>query len=117
MAENTIKTRIQLKNDTEDNWDRAVNFIPKRGELIIYNAETGQNIDEARRFPRFKVGDGTTTVPNLPFMTGIGDLTYTYLEHPIAQKVQHTLTFGAHQAFTYDGSQDVTVPVYGGTAI
>jgi len=29
MAENTIKSRIQLKNDTEAHWDLAVNFIPK----------------------------------------------------------------------------------------
>ena len=36
MAENTIKTRIQLKNDTEENWNKAVNFVPKQGELIIY---------------------------------------------------------------------------------
>ena len=67
MAE-AIKTRIQLKNDTEENWNKAKNFIPKRGELIIYNAETG-NVDEARRFPRFKIGDGETTIVNLPFTT------------------------------------------------
>ena len=103
MADNTIKTRIQLKNDTEENWNKAVNFVPKNGELIIYNAESGQNIDEARRFPRFKVGDGVTTVPNLPFS--------------LAPRLTHTLTFGAHQAYTFDGSQDVTVPVYQGTAI
>ena len=29
MAENTIKSRIQLKNDTEANWDKATNFVPK----------------------------------------------------------------------------------------
>jgi len=27
----------------------------------------------------------------------------------------HTLTFGAHQEFVYDGSKDVTVPEYDGT--
>ena len=27
----------------------------------------------------------------------------------------HTLTFGAHQQFVYDGSEDVTVPEYDGT--
>lgn len=41
MADNTIKTRIQLKNDTEENWNKAVNFVPKNGELIIYIAESG----------------------------------------------------------------------------
>lgn len=75
MADKTINTRIQLKNDTEENWRKAgpkgdnPGFIPRKGELIIYNAETGANVDEARRFPRFKVGDGVTTVVNLPFTT------------------------------------------------
>lgn len=64
MAENTIKTRIQLKNDTEAHWDLAVNFIPRLGEIIIYNT------DNTHPFFRFKVGDGTTTVANLPFASG-----------------------------------------------
>ena len=34
-----------------------------------------------------------------------------------ANKVNHTLTFGANQNFIYDGSSDVTVPVYMGTII
>ena len=32
-------TRIQLKHDTETNWNKAVNFIPKAGEMIIYDAD------------------------------------------------------------------------------
>ncbi len=60
--EKVIKTRIQLKNDTETNWDRAVNFVPKQGEIIIYSA------DESHPFSRLKVGDGNTTVTALPFI-------------------------------------------------
>lgn len=62
MSQNTIKTRIQLKNDTEANWTKAINFCPLKGELIIYSA------DEAHPFPRLKVGDGTTLVSDLPFI-------------------------------------------------
>lgn len=61
MAE-TIKTRIQLKNDTEENWNKAINFTPKKGEVIIYSA------DDTHPFSRLKVGDGETTVINLPFI-------------------------------------------------
>lgn len=32
-----------------------------------------------------------------------------------AEKVAHTLTFGANQQFVYDGSEDVVVPVYTGS--
>lgn len=58
----TILTRIQLKNDTEENWNKAVNFIPLDGEVIIYDT------DENNARPRIKVGDGTTLVSNLPFV-------------------------------------------------
>ena len=57
-----IKTRIQLKNDTEANWRKA-NFSPLKGELIIYST------DEAHPFCRLKVGDGETDINSLPFVT------------------------------------------------
>lgn len=57
-----IKTRIQLKNDTEENWNKATSFIPLKGELIIYLT------DEAHPFSRLKVGDGVTPVTELPFV-------------------------------------------------
>lgn len=61
-GEKVIKTRIQLKNDTETNWNKAINFIPKQGEIIIYSA------DDSHPFSRLKVGDGNTTVTTLPFI-------------------------------------------------
>ena len=62
MAVNTIKTRIQLKNDTEENWNKAINFVPLKGEVIIYSA------DDAHPFCRLKVGNGITVVSDLPFV-------------------------------------------------
>jgi hypothetical protein len=57
-----------LKNDTEANWNKAgpkdgsLGFVPLRGELIIYSA------DSTHAFSRLKVGDGTTNVVALPFI-------------------------------------------------
>jgi len=62
MATTAIKTRIQLKNDTEAHWLLATNFVPLQGEVIIYSA------DDTHPFSRLKVGNGTTTVSNLPFI-------------------------------------------------
>lgn len=59
----SIFTRIQLKNDTEENWNKAVNFVPLDGEVIIYDT------DENHEKPRIKIGDGVTVVNDLPFMT------------------------------------------------
>ena len=53
-------TRIQLKHDTETNWNKAVNFIPKAGEMIIYDADDTNPV-------RIKIGDGITVVNSLPF--------------------------------------------------
>ena len=67
-ANNTIKTRVQLKSDTEANWNRlgpkdgSPGFIPLRGELIIYSADSGH------AYSRLKVGDGSTNIINLPFI-------------------------------------------------
>lgn len=57
MANKEIKTRIQNKNDTSENWAKAVNFVPLKGEIIIYN-DTLQ----------FKIGDGTTLLSQLEFV-------------------------------------------------
>ena len=66
MAKETIKARIQLKNDTEENWNKAINFVPLQGEIIIYSA------DNSHPFSRIKVGDGITTVIKLPFVNADG---------------------------------------------
>ena len=58
MSEKTITTRVLQKTDTKANWDKAVNFIPKKGELIIYSD-----------LRRIKVGDGITKIGALQFLT------------------------------------------------
>lgn len=62
MAEKIFQTRIQLKHDTETNWDKAINFKPKDGEVVIYD------VDDTHTLPRLKIGDNVTTVKNLPFV-------------------------------------------------
>lgn len=62
MSEKTFSNvRIIHKHDTEENWLKAINFIPKQGELIIYDT------DDIHTQPRFKIGDGETLVSDLPF--------------------------------------------------
>ena len=63
MAEKTIKTRIQSKHETEANWNKATNFVPLKGEIIIYDPDTTYD------YPRIKVGDGKTNVISLKFVT------------------------------------------------
>lgn len=62
-VEKNINSRIINKHDTEANWNKATNFIPKQGELIIYD------IDDNYNYERFKIGNGKTIVSSLPFVT------------------------------------------------
>ena len=57
MAEKNLTTRIKHKIDTSANWAKAVNFIPLKGEIIIYSD-----------LRKIKVGDGTTKVNSLQFL-------------------------------------------------
>lgn len=61
MSEQIFNTRIQQKHDVEANWVKAVNFIPKQGEIIVYD------VDANYSYERFKIGDGIKKVNELPF--------------------------------------------------
>lgn len=69
MAEKTIDTRIVYKHAVEADWRKAVNFIPKNAELIIYDADATHN------YKRIKIGDGVTKVNSLKFVdSAVNDL-------------------------------------------
>lgn len=63
MAEKSLQARIQNKCDTTANWEKATNFVPKKGEIIVYSDGGGTGV------PKMKVGDGTTVVGSLKFIT------------------------------------------------
>lgn len=62
-----MKKQLILKHDIAANWAKAVNFIPKSNELILYDGvmEDGIYIE----FPQLKCGDGKTKLNDLPFIT------------------------------------------------
>lgn len=61
MSENIFQSRIIHKHDVEANWLKAVNFIPKKGEIIVYD------VDGTYTYERIKIGDGVAAVSALPF--------------------------------------------------
>ena len=65
MAEKNLNARIVHKHDTEENWLKATNFIPRQGEIIVYD------IDDNYNYERFKIGDGQTLVSELLFVNDI----------------------------------------------
>lgn len=61
MSDKILKTRIKQKIDTKANWDKAVNFVPLKGEYIYYSD-----------LHKVKVGDGVTKIGSLPFLADSG---------------------------------------------
>ena len=47
--------KIIVKQDTTINWEKAKNFIPKEGEILLYDDN------------KIKIGDGKTKINDLPF--------------------------------------------------
>lgn len=61
MANKTLNTRIVLTHDVEANWTEST-FVPSRGEVVIYDP------DLTCAYARFKIGDGQSTITELPFV-------------------------------------------------
>lgn len=61
-TEKNVNTRIVFKHDIEANWKLAINFVPKAGELILYDP------DDTYDYTRIKIGDGSTKVNALSFL-------------------------------------------------
>ncbi len=107
MATKVIKTRTIVKNGLESDWNKLPGFVPLANEPIFYKP------DADHAYVRIKMGDGETPLKDLPFLplNGIPGFDPGNI---VAKKVEHKLTFGAGQVYQYDGSADVTVPVYTG---
>lgn len=97
MAEKIFNTRMQQKIDTTENWGKAVNFVPKKGEIIVYSDGGGIGV------PKIKIGDGTTKVGSLKFIESDGKL-------PTGRKISLG-TAVSSTATEFDGSKDITIPV------
>ena len=102
-TEKKITSRIQQKHDVAANWAKATNFIPKKGEIIIYDAEYNASGEETQAV-RFKIGDGSKTVNNLPFAV----IDYSSDIETLEQKVANNSTaIGALQENTVPKTRKV----------
>lgn len=72
-----INSRIQLKRDTTENWNKAIGFIPLPGEVIVYEdyetktytiEEYGETVTKTVKIPNIKIGTGNAYVQDLAFV-------------------------------------------------
>lgn len=55
------KSNAIVKVDTEENWAKAINYIPDSFTIIVYTYEN--------KSPKVKIGDGIHKVNDLPFLS------------------------------------------------
>jgi len=55
-----IKSNAVVKVDSEENWNKAVNYIPDTFTILVYTYEDNS--------PKVKIGDGVHKVKELPFL-------------------------------------------------
>jgi hypothetical protein len=56
-----MKARVSQLCKTEAEWARLPDFVPLQGEVIVFSQ------DKQYKYPRLKIGDGSTPLRNLPF--------------------------------------------------
>ena len=100
MKERNFLSRVINKHDIEKNWNKATNFIPKKGEIIVYDP------DENYAHSRFKIGDDVTVVTDLPF--GVISSWNDLEDKPFGEVV------GVSDTITWDGVQGEDDIVNGG---
>lgn len=84
MAEKTLKTRIQLKYDSWENWSKTDvagkggNLVLKRGEMAVTAISSGKSDFTTPPTIMFKVGDGTSKFSELPWASGLAADVYSW---------------------------------------
>lgn len=73
MKDSNMRARISQLHKTEGQWSLMPNFIPLQGEFIIFDP------DKDHKYARLKIGDGITTLRNLPFF--IESATDAFITH------------------------------------
>ena len=102
MADITLNTRIQLRNDTEANWLLVADTaIPLVGEVCITN--------DGEHKGQFKIGDGTTTWGDLPYANSGADIQVDASQVMFSQDLVFTEQFGKY----VPSGGKVTVPANG----
>ena len=102
MADITLNTRIQLRNDTEANWLLVADTaIPLVGEVCITN--------DGEHKGQFKIGDGVTTWGALPYANSGADIQVDASQVMFSQDLVFTEQFGKY----IPSGGKVTVPANG----
>lgn len=105
MNEIRLDVRLLQKHNTFAYWSANSDFIPLEGEIIVYTDHKTTTDSEGHiiNVPDFKVGDGATTVGNLPFLVGTNEEIEAQLKTIADNLAAHIADTTVHLA---DGERD-----------
>lgn len=108
LKDSRLQANVTTK--TSDEWYANSDYIPQIGEIVIFSDHHTKSTPQGGYIyvPDLKVGDGTTNIIDLPFL-GSDNLVEVA---KVAQRTEHTLTIGT---YSFNGSADVSIPVYTGS--
>ena len=120
MAEKILNTRIQLKYDTWDNWqktdvaNKGGNLVLKQGEMAVTAIASGKSDFTTPPTIMFKVGDGEHKFSELPWASGLAADVYPWAKSPTAPVIGNgkiTIKQGTAEkgSFTVNQSGDTTI--------
>lgn len=98
MTQKIFNVRFQLRNNTEAEWQNKIGFIPLQGEPCV--TTDGDNKG------RIKIGDGTTTWGELPYVTSPATGAYV-----TAAELQTALEKYASIEDLQSGKINIAIPV------
>ena len=120
MTEKILNTRIQLKYDTWDNWqktdvaNKGGNLVLKQGEMAVTAIASGKSDFTTPPTIMFKVGDGEHKFSELPWASGLAADVYPWAKSPTAPVIGNgkiTIKQGTAEkgSFTVNQSGDTTI--------
>lgn len=120
MAEKILNTRIQLRYDTWDNWqktdvaNKGGNLVLKAGEVAVTVIAPEKSDFTTPPTVMFKVGDGEHKFSELPWASGLAADVYPWAKSPTAPVIgdgKITIKQGTTEkgSFTVNQSGDTTI--------
>lgn len=103
--------RVESDNihaDTTANWNSQIGLVAKKNNIYIYSDYISGDTD----IPGMKVGDGTTYLIDLPFLSGNNDILTSHMLNAVIHVSQADREFWNNKVTCYISSEDPDTLVF-----
>lgn len=94
MNTKKLNVRIQLRTDTLEEWMKIWSeFVPLTGEVCVFQVPVEDGTGNVRNEITTKIGDGVTSLEQLPWHSGLASDVYDWAKQPNPPELNHTHIF------------------------